>query len=194
MRVADKISAVRIVLAPIFCIVYLLPGSGSAPGAPWTVPVLWIIFIVSELTDMLDGMAARRLGEVSDFGKLFDPFADTLVQLSYFLCFVLEGILPVFLFLVVLYREFGVLFLRNLMLRKGVAQGARMGGKIKTVSYIAAGAAALAASSLRRLGFPWETERVFFILSRAAPVLFAVSVFFAALSFADYVRVYRHGA
>jgi CDP-diacylglycerol--glycerol-3-phosphate 3-phosphatidyltransferase len=196
MRAADKVTAVRIILAPVFCVVYLLPVLVPAIGASpkyvaWTVPVLWIIFIVSEITDMLDGMIARRRGEVSDFGKLFDPFADTLVQLSYFLCFILEGILPALLFLVVLYREFGILFLRNLMLRKGVALGARMGGKIKTVTYISAGAVALLASSVRRLGFPWAAGRVFNTLSLAATGIFIISVFMAILSFADYLKVYR---
>jgi CDP-diacylglycerol--glycerol-3-phosphate 3-phosphatidyltransferase len=195
MRAADKLTAVRIILAPVFCIVYLLPGLVPALWTPdlsaWTVPVLWFIFIVSEITDMLDGMVARRMGEVSDFGKLFDPFADTLVQLSYFLCFILDGILPALLFLVVLYREFSILFLRNLMLRKGVALGARMGGKIKTVTYISAGAVALLASSVRRLDFPWATERLFGILSLTATGIFIVSVFMAILSFADYMRVYR---
>jgi phosphatidylglycerophosphate synthase len=39
---------------------------------------------------MLDGMIARKQGEVSDFGKLYDPFADTLTQITYFLCFVIR--------------------------------------------------------------------------------------------------------
>jgi CDP-diacylglycerol--glycerol-3-phosphate 3-phosphatidyltransferase len=162
-------------------------------GSAWTVPVLWLIFIVSELTDMLDGMVARKQGQVSDFGKLFDPFADTLVQLTCFFCFILDGILPVPLFLLVLYREFSILFVRNLMLRKGVAMGARMGGKIKTVTYIAAAAAALLASSIRRLGFFPEAgnARIFSAVSMAATAIFALSVVLALFSFVDYVRVFR---
>lgn len=191
MTAADKITSSRIILAPVFCVIYLLPQMVPSVGTAWTVPVLWIIFIVSEITDMIDGMVARARGEVSDFGKFFDPFADTIVQISYFFCFVLEGILPALLFLVVLYREFSILFLRNLMLKKGVALGARMGGKIKTVTYIAAGAAALLASSVRRLDFKGNADRVFFFLSLAATVIFAVSVLLAVLSFFDYLRVYR---
>jgi CDP-diacylglycerol--glycerol-3-phosphate 3-phosphatidyltransferase len=191
MTLADKVTSLRLVLAPVFFVIYLLPrlipdwfGQGSA----WTVPVLWALFIVSEITDMIDGMIARKRKEVGDFGKLYDPFADTLVQLTYFLCFVIDGILPVVLLLVVLYREFCILFLRNLMLKKGAAMGARLGGKIKTVTYITAGALALLASSAVRLGL----DPVFYrFLSRAAAVVFAVSVVFAVLSFADYLRVYK---
>ena len=97
MTLADKATAVRLVLAPVFFVIYLLPRffpsifavPSSAvegillTGAPWTVPVLWIIFVASEITDFLDGIIARKRGEVSDFGKLFDPFADTLTQLTY---------------------------------------------------------------------------------------------------------------
>ena len=191
MTLADKVTSLRLVLAPLFFVIYLLPRFIPAwfeQGSAWTVPVLWTLFIVSELTDMIDGMIARKRKEVSDFGKLYDPFADTLVQLTYFLCFVIDGILPVILLLIVLYREFCILFVRNLMLRKGAAMGARMGGKIKTISYITAGVFALLASTAARLGLAPVFYRFF---SRAAAAVFAVSVVFAVLSFADYLRVYK---
>ena len=203
MTFADKVTSTRLVIAPVFFIIYLLPrffpslfavtpppGTESSLfiGASWTVPVLWILFVVSEITDMLDGMIARRRGEVSDFGKFYDPFADTLTQVTYFFCFVIDGILPAFLFLAVLYREFSILFIRNLMLKKGIALGARMGGKIKTVTYILAGALALLASSVVRLGF---NGKLYQGLTIAAELIFVVSVIIAVLSFFDYVSVYR---
>jgi CDP-diacylglycerol--glycerol-3-phosphate 3-phosphatidyltransferase len=155
------------------------------------VSLLWVIFFISEITDMLDGMAARRLKQTSDFGKLFDPFADTLMQITCFLCFVIDGIIPAALFLVVLYREFGILFIRNLMLKKGVALGARISGKIKTVTYIAAATAALLCASLYRLG-------VFEFLQPALKItalaVFCISVLFSVLSFLDYVFVYRRAS
>jgi CDP-diacylglycerol--glycerol-3-phosphate 3-phosphatidyltransferase len=188
MTLADKVSSLRLILAPVFFVVYLFPRFFPAMGVVWTVPVLWVLFIVSEITDLLDGMIARKRGEVSDFGKLYDPFSDTLVQVTYFLCFVIDGILPVLLFLVVLYREFSILFIRNLMMKKGIAMGARMGGKIKTTTYILAGGLALLASSAVRLGL----ENVFYlVLSRVAMVIFALSVLISVISFADYVKVYR---
>jgi CDP-diacylglycerol--glycerol-3-phosphate 3-phosphatidyltransferase len=195
MKVADKLSALRIILAPVFFIIYFVPMWNPAgltryfPGfSVWSVPVLWFVFIVSELTDMFDGMVARKRKEVSDFGKLFDPFADTLVQLTYFLCFVLDGIFPAILYIVVIYREFGILFLRNLMLRKGIAMGARVTGKIKTVTYIGACALALLTVSIRRIG---PAGRFGTVVSTAALAVFAVSVALAVFSFADYVKVYR---
>jgi CDP-diacylglycerol--glycerol-3-phosphate 3-phosphatidyltransferase len=195
MKAADKLSALRIILAPVFFIIYLLPRWYPAgilrhfPGfAAWSVPVLWLIFVVSALSDMFDGMVARKRNEVSDFGKLFDPFTDTLAQLTYFLCFVLDGIFPAILYLPVIYREFGILFLRNLMLRKGTAMGARMSGKIKTVAYISACALALLAASISRIS---PEGRLGSVVSTAAVAVFAVSVVLAVFSFVDYVKVYR---
>jgi CDP-diacylglycerol--glycerol-3-phosphate 3-phosphatidyltransferase len=189
MTLADKITTLRLILSPLFFIIYFLPAlPGAGHTAPWTVPALWTAFIVAELTDMFDGMAARKRNEVGDFGKLYDPFADTLTQITLFLCFVIDGIFPAALFLIILYREFGIQFVRNLMLRKGAAMGARMGGKIKTVSYIAAAALALLAVSFRRLGMEGPP---FAAVKTAALIVFALSTLISAASFADYVRVYK---
>jgi CDP-diacylglycerol--glycerol-3-phosphate 3-phosphatidyltransferase len=191
MTLADKVTSLRLVLAPLFFIVYLLPAfipSWPLAAAPWTVPVLWALFVVSEITDMVDGQVARRRREVSDFGKLFDPFADTLTQLTYFLCFVMDNILPAALYLIVLYREFSILFVRNLMLKKGVAMGARATGKIKTVTYILAAALALLAATFQRLGLG---QTLFTPAKIAAQAVFLISVVLSVVSFMDYVGVYR---
>ena len=191
MRLADRLTLSRIILAPVFFVLYMLPlwfplhFEGSAI---WIVPLLWLIFIIAEFTDMFDGMAARHLNETSDFGKLFDPFADSLLQVTIFLCFVIDGIFPATLFLVVLYREFSILFVRNLMLKKGISMGARMGGKIKTTTYIAAAAVALLYASLRRLSVAEVVQPALWI---AALAVFGVSVVFSVLSFLDYITVYR---
>ena len=189
MTLADKVTSTRLILAPLFFIIFFLPRFFPmlAPFG-WTVPVLWILFLVSEFTDMLDGFLARKRGEVSDFGKFFDPFADTLTQITFFLCFVTEGIFPPLLFLIVIYREFGILFVRNLMLKKGVALGARLSGKIKTVTYIVAGALALLVSSITRLGLFEDYYRVFLLI---ANIIFALAIVFAVFSFFEYVLVYR---
>jgi CDP-diacylglycerol--glycerol-3-phosphate 3-phosphatidyltransferase len=193
MTLADKITSLRLFLAPVFFVVYLLPV--FLPFSPltggflkWTVPVLWALFIASEVTDLIDGKIARQRNEVSDFGKLYDPFADVLVRITYFLCFVVTGVLPVILLLVVLYREFGILFLRILMMKRGIAMGARVGGKVKAVTYMLAGAVALLAVSFQRFGID---GKIYTWLRTAAVVIFLLSVLISVLSFADYLSVYR---
>ena len=195
MNLADKFTLLRIILAPAFFLVYFSPGfllpllpAHYTGVAAWTVALLWIIAVVAEFTDMFDGMAARRLKQSSDFGRLFDPFADTIMQITAFLCFVIDGIFPAFLFLVVLYREFGILFIRNLMLKKGITMGARISGKIKTVAYVTAAAIALLYSSLQRLG---ALESLQPAVKIAAIAVFGISVLFSVVSFFDYLSVYR---
>ena len=183
MSLANKLTFFRIILTPVFFIIYIFPGK-----AAWTVPVLISIYIISEVTDLLDGLAARKLNETTDFGKLFDPFADTLMQITVFLCFVIDGIFPAFLLLIVLYREFGILFIRNLMLKNGVTLGARFSGKLKTVSYIVAGGFALLTVSLQRLGI---FEFIIPYFKTAAVVIFSISVLISAVSFFDYLVIYR---
>ncbi|MDR3019740.1 MAG: CDP-diacylglycerol--glycerol-3-phosphate 3-phosphatidyltransferase [Treponema sp.] len=191
MNLANKLTFFRLILAPVFFIIYLFPHfvpSWLEKGTAWTIPVLWIIFIVSEVTDLLDGIAARKLNQMTDFGKFFDPFADTLMQITCFLCFVIDGIFPAILFLLVIYREFGILFVRNLMLKKGITLAARLGGKIKTVVYIVAAGAALLTVSVQRLAF---FEFLFPYFKIGANVIFAISVIISIISFIDYLIVFR---
>jgi CDP-diacylglycerol--glycerol-3-phosphate 3-phosphatidyltransferase len=191
MTLANKLTFLRLILAPIFFIIYLLPNfipELFIHSAAWTIPVLWFIFIISEITDYLDGLAARKRNEISDFGKFFDPFADTLMQMTCFLCFVIDGILPAALFLLVIYREFGILFIRNLMLRKGITLGARLGGKIKTVSYIIAAGAALLTISLQRLSI-FEFLIPYFKIGTV--VILIIAVVISIVSFIDYLLIYQ---
>jgi CDP-diacylglycerol--glycerol-3-phosphate 3-phosphatidyltransferase len=133
-------------------------------------------------------MAARKQNEVSDFGKLFDPFADTFMQLTCFFCFVVDGIFPAGLFLLVIYREFSILFIRNLMLKKGITLGARMSGKIKTVFYIFAGGSALLTDSLHRLSVFENLLRLF---KYGTLIIFIISVIISIVSFIDYLIIVK---
>ncbi len=191
MTLADKLTFSRIIMAPLFFVIYLLPH--FFPDWPyaagiWTLPVLWALFIASEISDLLDGKIARARNEVSDFGKLFDPFSDVLVRITYFLCFVIDGIFPVPLLLIVLYREFSIQFVRTLMMKKGVAMGARMSGKVKAVTYMASGAIALLAETVFRLGCAGTP---FTILKIISIIIFTIGAVMAVTSFLEYLSVYK---
>ena len=191
MSFANKITLLRVILAPVFFFFYFIPEyfpSLFVNGSAWTIAVIWPVFIISEITDYFDGLAARKLNETSDIGKLFDPFADTLMQITCFFCFVMDGIFPAFLLLLLIYREFGILFLRILMLRKGVTLGARMSGKTKTVAYITTASVALLAVGLQRmLIFEFAVPSIL----KCALVFFIISVIISIVSFVDYFIVFR---
>ncbi|GHU25885.1 CDP-diacylglycerol--glycerol-3-phosphate 3-phosphatidyltransferase [Spirochaetia bacterium] len=151
MRVADKFTAARLFFAPVFLCCYLF----AAHNGKYSLPVLAILIVLlagAEFTDFLDGYFARKLKQVSDFGKIFDPFADVVLHLTTFFCFTLAGFFPGILFMLIVYREFAMLFLRLLSIKQGVAIGARKGGKLKTICYVFTGFYMLAFELYSRTG------------------------------------------
>ncbi len=87
ITLADKITLSRLVLMPcIVCSYLLLPIEGNY--CFWAAGLLCAL---AEYTDLADGRIARRRGEVSDFGKLADPFCDVLYRISVFLAFLLPA-------------------------------------------------------------------------------------------------------
>ncbi len=96
---------------------------------------LWAVglLIVCELTDALDGMLARRLGAVSNFGKIFDPFADSIYRLTAFLTLLMAGLFPWWAFLALLFRDVAVAYVRVFEATHGHVRGARVSGKVKAV-------------------------------------------------------------
>ena len=85
MTPADRITLARLVLAPVAVAAYLLLP------LPWCFWVCAIVCGMAEITDWLDGKVARARGEVSDFGKLADPFCDVIYRLAVFLAFLLPA-------------------------------------------------------------------------------------------------------
>ncbi len=87
MTLADKVTLARLALAPaIVCAYLLLPIDRSL--CFWVAGVLCAL---AEYTDLLDGRIARARNEVSDFGKLADPFCDVIYRLSVFLVLLLPA-------------------------------------------------------------------------------------------------------
>jgi CDP-diacylglycerol--glycerol-3-phosphate 3-phosphatidyltransferase len=184
MKLSDFFTTIRIILAPIFFILYFIPV-WTGFGTQASVYILVPLFVFLEFTDYLDGYYARKLNCVSDFGKLFDPFADVLANLTILFAFVLSGYLPAVLFLIIFYREMGIMFVRSLAARKGVAIGARKGGKTKTVFYVISCGFSLAIESSVRLGFDLGSYRQ--IAEYGNLALYAIAVLLSVVSFIDYI-------
>lgn len=188
MKKADAFTLVRIVFAPIFFFLYFIPlwtGLFVRVSAYVLLPLL----MCAEFTDFLDGFYARKENAVSDFGKLFDPFADVFLHITAFLCYAFSGYMPLWTLVLIMHRELGMLFLRLIAVKRGVTIGAKTGGKIKTVLYIASGMFSLALESAVRCGlaesFPLQT------LKYAGFALYILCVVFSYASFIDYVVSFK---
>ena len=189
MTPATMVTSIRIVLAPVF---YLIFTTSMIDGTIGTSPALLLLalFLVMEISDGVDGYVARRTGTVSDFGKLFDPFADSLARLTYFLGFVFTGIMPGWIFILVLYRDLGVAFVRTLAMRKGVAMAAQLSGKIKAWIYAIAGLAGILSASAKSF-LPVDLVAV---AVTAANVTFLVCAATAVWTMVDYGLAYHRMA
>ena len=190
MKLSNRFTFSRIILSPVFFLIYFLPiWLQNATLARISVFISIPLLAFMEFTDYLDGHYARKYNEVSDFGKLFDPFADVMVHLATFLCFMFTfgnygGYLYPVIFILILYREMTQNFLRMVAASKGTAIAARKGGKIKTVGYVISGFYALFLESLVRLDF---VPSFFGTLKIISLVLFIICVIASYASFIDYL-------
>ena len=185
MSLPNLITFSRILLSPVFfCVFYIPRLFGNESIVPLI--VLWLLFGIIELTDLIDGKVARKLDQTSDTGKLLDPFADSLSRLTYFLCFAIAGIMEVWIFLILLYRDLSVSFVRLLMARKGIVVSARMSGKIKAWVYAVSGIIGLAMLTLHKVSI---TDRALDVAEMITYGFFALSAAVALWTLADYLRV-----
>lgn len=180
----------RFSFAPFFFFLYYIPiWTNSVLLGRISAFLLIPLLAVFEFTDYLDGHYARKHGEVSDFGKLFDPFADVILNLTVFLCaqssVAGSGYMPLVIFLFILYREFSMNFLRMVAVKKGVAIAARKGGKLKTVFYIIAGFYMLTIESALRLGISLPVSSA--IQHGIALCFFCLCLILSYASFIDYL-------
>ena len=124
---ANVVTLVRFLLVPLVVVALLLDDGGG--GWRW---VAAAVFVMAAATDRLDGWLARRLDQVTDWGKLVDPIADKALVGAALLTLSALGDLPWWVTVVILVREIGVTALRFVVLRYAVIP-ATPGGKIKTV-------------------------------------------------------------
>ena len=87
MTLADRVTLARLGLMPLIVAAYLLLPVEHG----WCFWVAGWLCALAEYTDLADGRIARQRGEVSDFGKLADPFCDVVYRLGVFLAFLLPA-------------------------------------------------------------------------------------------------------
>ena len=140
LNVPNTLSFIRVCLVPIFVAILLFMRNISVWG--YIVPA--VVYVITGLTDMLDGKIARKYNLVTDFGKFIDPLADKFMVLASMITIlvwmmlignVTLALVFVWVVLVILLRELGVTSLRLVVAGKsGIVVAASMLGKIKTFS------------------------------------------------------------
>ncbi|MBZ9687887.1 CDP-diacylglycerol--glycerol-3-phosphate 3-phosphatidyltransferase [Clostridium estertheticum] len=132
MNLANKLTMIRIFLVPVFLIFM------AAKNIPYGREVATAIFIVASLTDKLDGYIARSRNQITNFGKFMDPLADKLLVTAALVSLVELHIVPSWVAMIIIAREFAVSGLRTIAAAEGKVIAASWWGKIKTVIQIVA--------------------------------------------------------
>ena len=133
MNLPNKLTMARVIAVPFFIIFFYIGTVNKS-----FMIAAFVVFVLASLTDMLDGKIARKRNLITNFGKIMDPLADKLLVYSAFCIFVQKGIVPAWMFIIILAREFAVAGIRTVAASTGIVIAAGMTGKIKTVLQMAA--------------------------------------------------------
>lgn len=128
MNLPNKLTMLRVLLIPVFVVLLLADFWGK-----WLDYLALAVFIIASLTDMLDGMIARKYNLITNFGKFMDPLADKLLVCSAMICLLDLGRIPAWVVIVIIAREFIISGFRLVASDKGVVIAAGYIGKAKTV-------------------------------------------------------------
>ena len=94
-----------------------------------------VFFTISGITDVLDGFIARKFNLVSNFGKLMDPLADKLTQIATLTSLVITDIIPIWILIIVLAKEFIMIVGASFLYGKDVVVYSKWYGKLATVLF-----------------------------------------------------------
>lgn len=123
--VPNALTILRFLLIPVI-VFYIFTGNYI---------LAFVFFTISGLTDIADGFIARKFNLVSNFGKLMDPLADKLTQIATLASLVFTNIIPIWILLIVLLKEFIMICGASFLYGKDVVVYSKWYGKLATVLF-----------------------------------------------------------
>lgn len=131
----------RLCSAPVFLALFIGTGKDgflqNVMSAHAGLICCLVVMLLSELSDVLDGILARKLNQVSDFGKLLDPYADSTFRMSCYFSFASHAHgkwIPLWMVMILFYRDLLVTVIRTFGVERREFVHARASGKIKAVA------------------------------------------------------------
>lgn len=183
INVPNLLTMARVVMIPL---VLWLIADGTPSACFWAA----MVYMVTAITDALDGWLARRMGLISILGKFLDPLADKLLVMASLVWLAYLGRLPlpgVIAVIIMESRELGVTALRTIALSEGVVMAAGQGGKEKT-------ALQMVAILLLIVYHPYQINFGFTTLwvdmSQVGLAMLYLSLFFAITSAGEYIKLF----
>ena len=138
MNLPNQLTIGRLFLTALFVAVMSIPDQllKSVHLLDYRITIATLFFLIASLTDFLDGYIARKLNLVTDFGKLMDPLVDKILTSAVFIILSKEDMIPAWITITIISREFLVTGLRLLASNQGKVLSADSLGKWKTISQI----------------------------------------------------------
>ncbi len=170
-HVPNILTIIRFILIPFVVISLALDNYISA----------LIFFTLSSLSDVLDGYIARKFNAITDFGKLMDPLADKLTQVSTLTTLYVKRIVPFWIVLVVIVKEIVLISGASFLYGKKLVVSSKWYGKLSTVIlYLAV------VSSF--------VIHIYNINSNFDKYLYALAIFFTLFAMVSYIEhFYKKG-
>ena len=122
-HVPNILTIIRFLLIP-FILVYIFTGNYI---------LAFVFFTLSGITDIADGCIARKYNLISNFGKLMDPLADKLTQIATLTSLVVVKIIPLWILIIVISKEFIMICGASFLYGKDVVVYSKWYGKLATV-------------------------------------------------------------
>jgi len=105
MVLPNQLTVLRIILTPIFLVLFLLPD-------PLMKQISLGVYIIAALTDWYDGWLARKFNYITNWGKFWDPLADKVLTSAAFIGFVIIKVIPLWMVCIIILRDFVITGLR----------------------------------------------------------------------------------
>ena len=122
-HIPNALTIIRFLLIP-FILFYIFTGNYI---------LAFIFFTISGVTDIADGCIARKYNLISNFGKLMDPLADKLTQIATLTSLVVVNIIPLWILIIILSKEFIMICGASFLYGKDVVVYSKWYGKLSTV-------------------------------------------------------------
>lgn len=192
MNLPNKLTVIRILLMPVMVIIPFFGIQGEIFGIGIEFWIMNLIFIIASITDKLDGYIARSRDLVTNFGKFLDPIADKILVLAAMLILVEKQMLPAWIPIIVLTREFVVSAYRLIAVEQGgKVIAASVWGKLKTVTQMIAIILAFININGSNIFFNFvngDLTGIALIINILTSVMMLISVIATIFSGIDYIK------
>ncbi|MBR5154980.1 MAG: CDP-alcohol phosphatidyltransferase family protein [Clostridia bacterium] len=124
--IPNILTTVRLIIIPFFAY-FMLIGENFWISA--------VLFLLSGVTDVVDGWIARKYNMITDVGSVYDPLVDKLMQITSVVCLSIKGVIPVWIICVVAVKEISMIIVGIVLYIKKIVVHSNWYGKAATVIF-----------------------------------------------------------